>query len=113
MVTVKMPVRIKPSFRRYIGIDYSGTKIPDDSLKGLRVYEASREFLPVEVGTAAQPVQVLDPARLGRVAGGTVVRGRADHRRDRPRFFLSPPLLRSCPCPGGAAGYGSHRTRRG
>ena len=49
MVIVKMPERIKPSFRRYIGIDYSGAKTPDDSLKGLRVYEASRESLPVEV----------------------------------------------------------------
>ncbi len=55
MVIVKMPERIKPSFRRYIGIDYSGAKTPDDSLKGLRVYEASRESLPVEVEPPPSP----------------------------------------------------------
>ena len=49
MVIVKMPERIKPRFSRYIGIDYSGAETPDSSLKGLRVYEASRESVPVEV----------------------------------------------------------------
>lgn len=38
-----------PAFHRYIGIDYSGAKTADDSLKGLRIFEASRESLPVEV----------------------------------------------------------------
>ncbi|MCG5512520.1 hypothetical protein [Ectothiorhodospira shaposhnikovii] len=38
-----------PAFHRYIGIDYSGAQTPDDSLKGLRVYEADRESLPTEV----------------------------------------------------------------
>jgi len=38
-----------PAFRRYIGIDYSGAKTPDSGLKGLRVYEADRVSLPVEV----------------------------------------------------------------
>jgi hypothetical protein len=38
-----------PSFHRYIGIDYSGAKTPDCSLKGLRVYEAGREYPPEEV----------------------------------------------------------------
>ncbi|WP_233870423.1 hypothetical protein [Paraburkholderia adhaesiva] len=28
------------AFRRYVGIDYSGARTPDDSLKGLRVYIA-------------------------------------------------------------------------
>lgn len=46
---MKIPDRTKPSFRRYIGIDYSGAKTPTDSLKGLRVYEANHEVLPVEV----------------------------------------------------------------
>ncbi|MCU0598443.1 MAG: hypothetical protein MUE70_04185 [Desulfobacterales bacterium] len=40
---------IKHSFNRYIGIDYSGAETPDSSLKGLRVYEASCDSLPVEV----------------------------------------------------------------
>lgn len=38
-----------PAFHRYIGIDYSGAETPDSSLKGLRVFEASRESMPVEV----------------------------------------------------------------
>lgn len=38
-----------PSFHRYIGIDYSGARTPDCGLKGLRVYAADRESLPVEV----------------------------------------------------------------
>ena len=46
MVIIKMPERIKPRFSRYIGIDYSGAETPDSSLKGLRVYEASRESGP-------------------------------------------------------------------
>jgi hypothetical protein len=44
-----------PAFNRYIGIDYSGAETPDASLKGLRVFEASRESLPVEVGPPASP----------------------------------------------------------
>jgi hypothetical protein len=41
--------RIMTKFSRYIGIDYSGAKTADSSLKGLRVYVGDREFLPVEV----------------------------------------------------------------
>ncbi len=37
------------AFDRYIGIDYSGAQTPEASLKGLRVYEASRNGTPVEV----------------------------------------------------------------
>jgi hypothetical protein len=55
MVIIKMPERIKPRFSRYIGIDYSGAETPDSSLKGLRVYEASREFMPVEVEPPPSP----------------------------------------------------------
>jgi hypothetical protein len=36
-------------FSRYIGIDYSGAQTPTASLKGLRVYLADRQALPVEV----------------------------------------------------------------
>jgi len=37
-------------FRRYVGIDYSGAKTPDDGLKGLRVYMAdAQDSEPVEV----------------------------------------------------------------
>lgn len=39
----------KPAFTRYIGIDYSGAEPPTSSLKGLRVYLADRENMPVEV----------------------------------------------------------------
>ena len=55
MVIIKMPERIKPRFSRYIGIDYSGAETPDSSLKGLRVYEASRESMPVEVEPPPSP----------------------------------------------------------
>ncbi|GAB4483601.1 MAG: hypothetical protein OHK006_05150 [Thermodesulfovibrionales bacterium] len=51
MVIIKMPERIKTRFSRYIGIDYSGAETPDSSMKGLRVYEASRRSKPVECST--------------------------------------------------------------
>ena len=38
-----------PKFDRYIGIDYSGAKVATASLKGLRVFAASRSTPPVEV----------------------------------------------------------------
>ncbi len=44
-----------PAFLRYIGIDYSGAETPDASLKGLRVYVASRESTPVEVQPPPSP----------------------------------------------------------
>lgn len=50
-----MPERIKPKFSRYIGIDYSGAKTPDSSLKGLRVYEAGSRSLPKEVEPPPSP----------------------------------------------------------
>jgi len=40
---------IDPAFTRCIGIDYSGAETPTSSLKGLRVYQADRKTLPVEV----------------------------------------------------------------
>jgi hypothetical protein len=55
MVILKMPERSCLSFRRYIGIDYSGAETPTSSLKGLRVYEASREVVPVEVQPPPSP----------------------------------------------------------
>lgn len=39
----------------YIGIDYSGAETPGSSLKGLRVYEASRNSLPVKVEPPPSP----------------------------------------------------------
>ena len=36
-------------FSRYIGIDYSGAKMPTSSLKGLRIYMADRVSPPIEV----------------------------------------------------------------
>lgn len=44
-----------PAFQHYIGIDYSGAETPDSSLKGIRVYEASRESLPVELQPPPSP----------------------------------------------------------
>ena len=38
-----------PEFTRYIGIDYSGAMTPTSSLPGLRVYQASPDFPPIEV----------------------------------------------------------------
>jgi len=38
-----------PAFGQYIGIDYSGAAAPISSLKGLRIYIATRELPPVEV----------------------------------------------------------------
>lgn len=38
-----------PSFIRYVGIDYSGAKTPNDSLKGLRVYLAQADLPAKEV----------------------------------------------------------------
>lgn len=44
-----------PHFTRYVGVDYSGAQTPTDSLKGLRVYEASRLAPPVEVPPPPSP----------------------------------------------------------
>lgn len=44
-----------PAFQRYLGIDYSGAQTPNSSLKGLRVYEASRKSMPVEVEPPPSP----------------------------------------------------------
>jgi hypothetical protein len=40
------------SFERFIGIDYSGAETPTSSLKGLRVYMAMSDAMPVEVPPA-------------------------------------------------------------
>ena len=39
----------KHAFVRYIGIDYSGARTPTASLKGLRIYLAKDDTMPVEV----------------------------------------------------------------
>lgn len=44
-----------PIFTRTIGIDYSGAETPTASLKGLRVYMADRDRLPVEVAPPSSP----------------------------------------------------------
>jgi hypothetical protein len=44
-----------PTFVRYIGIDYSGAQTPTASLKGLRVYLAEGDALPVEVAPPSSP----------------------------------------------------------
>jgi hypothetical protein len=43
------------SFKRYLGIDYSGAETPTSSLKGLRVYEADPSSSPVEVQPPPSP----------------------------------------------------------
>lgn len=45
----------KRTFHRYIGIDYSGAETPAASLKGIRVYEASRDTFPTEVSPPPSP----------------------------------------------------------
>ena len=44
-----------PTFVRSIGIDYSGAETPTASLKGLRVYMAHGDALPVEVPPTPSP----------------------------------------------------------
>ena len=44
-----------PFFRRYIGIDYSGAQTPTSSLKGLRVYMADHDNIPVELQPPPSP----------------------------------------------------------
>ncbi|SIT73037.1 hypothetical protein SAMN05216526_1791 [Ectothiorhodosinus mongolicus] len=44
-----------PLFKRYIGIDYSGARSVECSLKGLRVYVADRESMPVEIPPPPSP----------------------------------------------------------
>jgi len=43
------------AFSRYIGIDYSGAKMPTASLKGLRVYMTDGEAPPIEVQPPPSP----------------------------------------------------------
>ena len=42
-------------FARSIGIDYSGARTPNSSLKGLRVYLAEGAGIPVEVSPPPSP----------------------------------------------------------
>jgi hypothetical protein len=46
---------VREAFDHYIGIDYSGAQTPTSSLKGLRVYVASRSSSPAEVPPPAGP----------------------------------------------------------
>ena len=50
-----MQRREMPAFDRHIGIDYSGADTPTASLKGLRVYLAEGDRLPVEVRPPPSP----------------------------------------------------------
>lgn len=45
----------KPTFLRYVGVDYSGAETPTSSLKRLRVYMADRALPPVEVPPPPSP----------------------------------------------------------
>ncbi len=44
-----------PTFRRYVGIDYSGAKTPSDSLPGMRVFTAEGKVEAVEVAPPPSP----------------------------------------------------------
>ena len=46
---------MSPTFKRYIGIDYSGAQTPTSSIKGLRVYEADHLTIPQEVEPPPSP----------------------------------------------------------
>jgi hypothetical protein len=50
-----MSIRHLPRFSSYIGIDYSGAETPTASLKGLRVYSATRDSHPTEVLPPSSP----------------------------------------------------------
>jgi hypothetical protein len=44
-----------PQFERYLGIDYSGAQTPNNSLKGLRLYAATRTVPPAEIPPLPSP----------------------------------------------------------
>jgi len=43
------------AFLRYIGIDYSGAEMPEASLKGLRIYGAEGDAVPIEILPPSSP----------------------------------------------------------
>lgn len=49
MMIVKMPGRVKPAFRGYIGIDCLSAQTPEARQRELRVYKAAQEIEPVEI----------------------------------------------------------------
>ncbi len=49
------PAEPVPAFERYVGIDYSGARTPTASLKGLRVYLAEDDAVPVEFPSPPSP----------------------------------------------------------
>lgn len=79
-----------PTFHRYIGVDYSGAATPDSSLKGIRVYEAGCDFLPVEVEPPPSSRKYWTRRGLAEWLVDRFVRGCSDHRRHRPRLFPFP-----------------------
>jgi hypothetical protein len=46
---------MSPTFKHYVGIDYSGAETPASSLKSLRIYEADQLNAPREVGPPPSP----------------------------------------------------------
>ena len=44
-----------PQLKRYLGIDYSGAQTPTNSLKGLRLYAATRTHPPAEIPPPPSP----------------------------------------------------------
>lgn len=62
-------------FQRYIGIDYSGAETPHSGLKGLRVYQASRQEAPVEIFTPPSPSKYWSRAALADWLAATLEHG--------------------------------------
>ena len=62
-------------FQRYIGIDYSGAETPYSGLKGLRVYQASRQEAPVEIFTPPSPRKYWSRAALAEWLAATLEQG--------------------------------------
>ena len=46
---------MNPTFKRYIGIHYSGAETPTSSLKSLRVFEADNATIPREIAPPPSP----------------------------------------------------------
>ena len=69
IVGARMSNRRRPAFSRYIGIDYSGAETAEASLKGLRVYMADRESLPVEVPPPPSPRWYWSRSEIAEIEG--------------------------------------------
>ena len=84
---------MNPTFKRYIGIDYSGAQTPTSSIKGLRVYEADHLRTPQEVEPPPSPRKYwtrrgIADWLVARLSGGPLTLVGIDHGFSFPlRYF--------------------------